>query len=108
MGKSRHLGAAIALATCCVAGCASIRRDRGSEQVLAARQMALRGVEALQQGKNEQAEQLFSESLDLCPVEERAHRYYGELLWERGSRQAALQHMEQSAALSDGASDAER
>lgn len=85
-------------------GCHGFQRQN-DEQVLAARQMALRGVAAWEQGEAEQAEALFRESLKNCPVEERAHRYYGELLWKRGDRRVAMMHMERAAELSAEATD---
>ena len=85
-------------------GCHSFQRQ-SDEQLQAARQMALRGVAAWEQGEAEQAEELFQGALENCPVEERAHRYYGELLWKRGDRRMALMHMERAAELSDDAAD---
>lgn len=94
----------IALLALLLPGCHSFQRQDDA-QLLAARQMALRGVAAYEQGERDQAEGLFREALENCPVEERAHRYYGELLWERGDRRVAMMHMERAAELSGETSE---
>lgn len=98
--------AAWLLLALCVPGCAWRKdREQSTARVLEARQLALRGCEAWQQGDAAHAEQLFENALASCPVEERAHRYYAELLWERGQQGEALEHLRQAAKLSDNAVD---
>lgn len=83
-------------------GCASLRKDTISEDVITARQMSLRGFDALQRGKLEDAEAWFANAIETNPVDERAHVQYAELLWRRDLRDDAIMHLEQSVKLSGG------
>lgn len=65
-----------------------------------ARSLSLRGAEALQQRKYEDAESLFVEALRRSPNDERAQWGYAEVLWQREQRDSAVEHMAQAAALS--------
>ncbi len=81
-------------------GCRAIARRSQSEQSIAARKLSRQGLEAMHQGKWDQAEELFSGALDLSQADDRAHWGYAETLWQRGDRKLALQHMEHAVRLS--------
>ncbi len=83
-------------------GCASLRKDTVSEDVITARQMSLRGFDSLQRGKLEDAEAWFANAIETNPVDDDAHVQYAELLWRRGLRPDAIKHLEQSVKLSGG------
>ena len=85
-----------------VIGCASLCRNPVSNDVVAARQISLKGIEAMEQGRWEEAEALFASAIETYPADERAHRRYAELLWRRGERDNAILHMERCIRLSGG------
>ena len=72
----------------------------GEDPVLTSRQMSLRGMDALHQGRWDDAESLFKSAIALHPADERSHRQYAEVLWRRGERDAAIREMEESLKLS--------
>lgn len=65
-----------------------------------ARQLRLRGADALQQQKYSDAETLFSESLRHSPNDEQAHWGLAEVLYQRGECNQAAQHMNEAAKIS--------
>lgn len=71
-----------------------------TKDISMARSLSLRGAEALQQRKYEDAESLFVEALRRSPNDERAQWGYAEVLWQRDQRDSAVEHMAQAAALS--------
>lgn len=81
-------------------GCAALRRNAVAENVVEARQMSLRGMDALQQGKSDVAESCFANAIQANPADERAHVQYAELLWQRGAYDDAISHLERSIKLS--------
>jgi tetratricopeptide (TPR) repeat protein len=89
----------------CPIGCATFRRGPVSEDVVAARQLSMRGMDAMQRKQWEEAEALFATAVETNPSDERAHRRYAETLWQRGLRDSAIEHMEQSLRLSGGDAD---
>ena len=64
--------------------------------------MSLKGIDALHCGRWDEAEALFADALHHNPSDERAHRHYAEVMWKRGQKKAAIQHMEESVRLSGG------
>lgn len=90
---------AIAVAVCgSLGGCRAFRQKRDDPSALTmARQFSLRGADALQQQKYNDAEALFSESLRLSPTDERAHWGLAEVLYQRGDCQAAAVHLQEAA-----------
>lgn len=88
--------------TCLFAGCTCFRRNANDASVVSARQMSLKGIDALQKGKLDDAEAMFADALRQNPTDERAHRHYAEVMWERGQQQAAIHHMEECIRLSGG------
>ncbi len=81
-------------------GCRAIARRSQSQQSIAARKLSRQGLEAIHQGRWDQAEELFSDALKLSQTDDRAHWGYAESLWQRGDRKMAIEHMEQAVRLS--------
>lgn len=82
-------------------GCRALTKKTNQKMALtSARQFSLRGFDALQQKKYNDAETLFSESLRRCPTDERAHWGLAEVLYQRGDCQLAAQHMNEAAKMS--------
>lgn len=84
------------------AGCATFRQPAASDRVVAARQLSLRGLDAMQRADWEQAEKLFGLAIETNPADERAHRRYAEVLWRRELKEQAVRHMEEAVRLSGG------
>ena len=61
-------------------GCASLWKSPVGENVVSARQLSLRGVDAMQREEWDEAESLFRKALRACPTDERAHRCFAEIL----------------------------
>lgn len=105
-----HLAANAAILTCLLilaGGCRALRGHRISdENIAAARQLSLQGIDAQQRGQWDRAEMLFAAAIVKCPSDERARFGYAEALWQRGQRQQAVEHMEEAVRLSG--SDPER
>lgn len=80
-------------------GC-RVLRNRDTRDLSTARQLSLRGADALQQRKYSDAESLFVEALRQSPGDERAQWGYSEVLWQRGEYAQATQHMVKAADLS--------
>ncbi len=83
-------------------GCSGLSRRQNANDVVSARQIALRGLDAVQAQQWEQAEQLFAKAVDVCPADERVRWRYAEALWHRGAKAEAIEHMQQAARLSGG------
>jgi len=83
-------------------GCASFRKDPLSLHVIDARQMSLRGLDAIHRQRFDEAESWFAEACATNPADERAHCEYAELLWRRGMEDHAILHLEQAVNLSGG------
>ena len=88
-----------------LSGCASLARNRTDQGVVSARQLSLRGINAAQQGQLRDAEAYFSRASELCPLDERIRYHYAETLWQLGSHQEAVTHMEEAVRLSGGNAD---
>jgi len=88
-------------------GCRVFRSHKVSdENIAAARQLSLQGMDAQQRGQWDRAEILFAAAILKCPSDERARYGYAEALWQRGAWQKAVEHMEEAVRLSG--SDPER
>lgn len=84
-----------------MAGCTGLPgRWQRNNDVVMARQIAQRGMDALDARQWQQAESLFAEAVKVCPVDERVRWRYAEALWQRGARDAATQHMREAVRLS--------
>jgi tetratricopeptide (TPR) repeat protein len=106
-GKNRPLQARcvvlvllLALDVFCIPGCRAFRGDTTNKPLVTARQLSLRGAEAMQRSRYQDAELLFSQALAISPLDERAHWGYATTLWNRGERQKATQHMGEALRLS--------
>ncbi len=103
--REHHRTIIVLMALICVSslsGCVSLRRDTGSEDIITARQMSLRGFDSLRKGKLEDAEAWFANSIETNPVDDEAHEQYAELLWQRNLRSDAIDHLEKAVKLSGG------
>jgi Tfp pilus assembly protein PilF len=94
--------AIVSFAITLTSGCALSGRKPVPDHVLSARQKVLRGADAMQRSKWQEAEMLFAEAIESSPLEERAHAMYAETLWRRGEREEAIKHLEESVRLSAG------
>jgi tetratricopeptide (TPR) repeat protein len=81
-------------------GCRGFAQRKSNSQLVTARQLSLRGADALQRSREQDAELLFSEALRNSPLDERAHWGYATTLWNRGDRQRAVEHMREALRLS--------
>ncbi len=81
-------------------GCRSLRNGQRDLGVSEARQFSLRGTDALQLKKYDDAEALFSEALRRCPADERAHWGMAEVQAQKGNCQTATVHMQEASRLS--------
>lgn len=92
--------------TAALIGCGGCRVFRGhkvsEENIAAARQLSLQGLDAQQRNQWERAESLFAAAILKCPSDERARYGYAEALWQRGTWQQAVVQMEESVRLSAG------
>lgn len=86
--------------TCCLGGCRGLRSGSREIGITEARQFSLRGADALQFKKYDDAEALFAEALRRCPSDERANWGMAEVQWHRGDCQTATTHMQEAARLS--------
>jgi tetratricopeptide (TPR) repeat protein len=104
--SERRWGYFVALATLFCAtvgipGCRMFRsRQVSEENVAAARQLSLQGLDAQQRGQWERAEMLFAAAILKCPSDERARSGYAEALWQRGDYASAIGNMEDAVRLS--------
>jgi len=83
-------------------GCAGFSRRLQPDDVVLARQIAQRGMDAVDAGNWQKAEQSFAQAVEVCPVDEQVQARYAEALWHRGARKDALEHMEEAVRLSGG------
>ncbi len=81
-------------------GCRSLTHGSSNQQLLKARQLSLRGADALERSREQDAELLFSQALQLSPMDERAHWGYSMTLWTRGDKTSAMEHMREAVRLS--------
>lgn len=86
-------------------GCHSLRPGQHARELLTARQLSLRGADALQQQKWSDAESLFSEALRHSSSDDRAQSGFAEVLWQRQQAAEAIKHMALAAELSGGNPD---
>jgi tetratricopeptide (TPR) repeat protein len=90
---------------CCLSslvGCRTICPRSLSQNVVDARQASLVGLDAMQQGKWDDAERIFASAVHASPVDERARGCYAETLWRRGACEQAVAHMHEAVKLSSG------
>jgi len=87
------------LSTC---GCAMLRRQQAAtDAVGACRQLSREGAAALERGDCPRAQALLEEAVSVSPRDVDARRQLAEVLWQAGSRQEAVVHMEAAVRLDE-------
>ena len=81
-------------------GCHSLQKRPVAGNVLSSRQIAMRGIDATQRGRWEEAESSFRSAIEMCPDYDRAHAGYAEALWQRGAKDLAITHQQRAVQLS--------
>jgi tetratricopeptide (TPR) repeat protein len=75
-------------------GCCFWRQQNPvSEQLVTSRQLAQQGVNELQRGNLNEADRLLAQAVRACPDDPAAHRYYADVLSERGQSPEALKQI---------------
>jgi tetratricopeptide (TPR) repeat protein len=95
----------IAIVVILLPGCRSMSGKRRDQPLVSARRLSLKGAEALDRARYDDAEMLFAEALESCPSDERAHWGFAETLWKRNDQDEAIQHMNEAVRLSGGNPD---
>jgi len=81
-------------------GCQSLQKRPVAGNVLSSRQIAMRGIDATQRGRWDEAESAFRSAIEMCPDYDRAHAGYAEALWQRGAKDLAITHQQRAVQLS--------
>ncbi len=87
---------------CALSGCSGFARRWQRDDVVSARQIAQQGMDAFHAGDWRRAEEFFAQAVEVCPVDERVRSRYAETLWNLGSKQEAIKHMQEAVRLSGG------
>ena len=77
-------------------------RTSPTVDLASARQLTQRGLTDLREGRCDDAESHFSESIRVYPTDPLSRRLYAEALWNRGEQEAALEQMRAATELSGG------
>src|SRR5687768_7338334 len=85
-----------------LSGCCSLSWRKDADEVVAARELVSRGIEAQQEGRDEEASRLFAQAMETCPDDERCRRHFAEVLWRQGQAGQAITHMQEAVRLSGG------
>lgn len=96
-GAVRLRGAALllALGIASASGCALVNRNGPDPRSLvASRDLAQRGITAIEQQNWSSAETLLSQAVDVCSACPEARRYYAEALWHKGDINGAFAQLE--------------
>jgi tetratricopeptide (TPR) repeat protein len=88
------------LAILMFAGCRMLGNNSRNQSLVHARQLSLRGTDALHRDREQDAELLFSQALSQSTYDERAHWGYASVLWKSGDKRKALEHMNEAFRLS--------
>lgn len=83
-----------------ISGCHTFRRQPVERDVATSRELSLRGLEALNNGRRDAAEELFSQAVEACPRDDRARKRYADALLARGAIDEAISQMEYAIQLS--------
>ncbi len=85
-----------------LSGCSGFARHWQRDQIISARQIALRGMDAVQSENWVEAERLFAQAVEVCPVDESVRSRYAEALWRRQATDEAVEQMREAVRLSGG------
>lgn len=83
-----------------ISGCALCRWSRSDQNLGVARQLSLRGAEAMQRGNADEAERCFLDAIAKHPQDERCHVLLAELRRKQGRSAESTEHLERAVALS--------
>jgi Tfp pilus assembly protein PilF len=89
----------LVIASLC-SGCALCRTSRSEQDLVAVRQLALRGSEAMQRGDAVEAERCFEDAIARYPQDERCHALLAELRKKQGRSEESTAHLERAVRLS--------
>ncbi len=82
-------------------GCAGFRPRRPSvEGVVHARQLSQQGLNAIHEGKYDEAERRFREAIAQCPTNTTARYQLANCLWKRNAREEAIEQLSEALELS--------
>lgn len=96
----KPVGSFLLICLFCLPGCHTFRRQPVERDVAASRQLSLQGLEAMQGGRSDEAEELFSQAVKACPRDDRARKRYADALLARGAIDEAIVQMEHAIRLS--------
>ncbi len=99
-GLALRLWVCVGIAVGATLGCRALQTSSTNKPLVSARQLSLRGADALQRSRDQDAELLFSQALALSPLDERAHWGYATVLWNQGEKKSAIVHMNEALRLS--------
>lgn len=105
LGRAARLALASVGMAAALAGCRSAQPAGLTQSMVDSRQMAMRGQDAIQGGRWDEASQWFGRAVEACPANERARAGFAETKWQRGQTKAAIDEMREAVRLS--ADDAE-
>lgn len=94
------LGLGLVLLVGSLGGCRAIRARTESQPAIAARRLSRQGLEAMHRQRWTNAEELFTDALELNANDDRANWGMAETLWQRGDGDEALEYMERAVRLS--------
>jgi tetratricopeptide (TPR) repeat protein len=78
-------------------GCQMLSRHGPvSRSMVQSRQLCQQGIAAMERDQWEEAEGLLSEAVEACSENHDSHRHYAEVLWRKGRRAEAMEHLEQA------------
>jgi Flp pilus assembly protein TadD len=83
----------LALTISCSGCCFWRNQNPVSDSLVASRQYAQQGVNALERRDLDEAEKLLAQAVRACPDDAASHRHYADLLWERGRTEESLRQI---------------
>ncbi len=87
---------------CAGSGCKICRWNRNEQDLVAVRQLALRGAEAMQRGNADEAERCFQDAITKHPQDERCYVLLAELRRKQGRSVESTENLEKAVSLSGG------
>jgi len=99
-GRFARLLLLLAPILCLTSGCASLRREKVvPDSVATCRQLSCEAVAAMERGQTDHARELLAKAVAASPGDIDARRQLAEVLWQSGSQQEAVVHMQAAVAL---------